>query len=166
MYTTRMPLLPDVGCSPFLAMTGIRDHGVVSASRWPGTKSPRERVPIDVLEAGSRALVTGFFRAFAAGADLYAQLCNAVDLGHPILFGMPVGEEFGEKLDGSVYSGEASDVGNHAMTIIGYDETGFQILNSWGDSWGDRGTCTIDAGYMIDRAFDFTAFQVAPEYLL
>ena len=29
--------------------------------------------------------------------------------------------------------------GGHAMTVVGYDETGFQIRNSWGSHWGDNG---------------------------
>ena len=32
--------------------------------------------------------------------------------------------------------------GGHAMAIVGYDETGFIIRNSWGESWGDKGMCT------------------------
>lgn len=30
----------------------------------------------------------------------------------------------------------------HAVTVIGYNEKGFIILNSWGSDWGDNG-CTI-----------------------
>jgi len=30
-------------------------------------------------------------------------------------------------------------LGGHAMTIVGYNEEGFIIRNSWGDSWGDAG---------------------------
>jgi C1A family cysteine protease len=29
--------------------------------------------------------------------------------------------------------------GGHAVTVVGYDENGFIIRNSWGDSWGDDG---------------------------
>ncbi len=30
-------------------------------------------------------------------------------------------------------------IGAHAFAVVGYDETGFWIQNSWGDSWGKNG---------------------------
>ena len=32
-------------------------------------------------------------------------------------------------------------IGGHAMTIVGYDNHGFIIRNSWGNSWGINGNC-------------------------
>ena len=31
--------------------------------------------------------------------------------------------------------------GGHAMTVIGYNQEGFIIRNSWGDTWGLNGYC-------------------------
>jgi hypothetical protein len=33
--------------------------------------------------------------------------------------------------------------GGHAFVLIGYDETGFWILNSWGDQWGRSGFANL-----------------------
>lgn len=33
--------------------------------------------------------------------------------------------------------------GGHAVTIVGYDDRGFLIKNSWGESWADGGYATI-----------------------
>ena len=33
--------------------------------------------------------------------------------------------------------------GGHAVTIVGYDERGFLVKNSWGTTWGDDGYCTV-----------------------
>lgn len=37
--------------------------------------------------------------------------------------------------------------GGHAMCVIGYDDNksggAFQIMNSWGEQWGDRGYCWV-----------------------
>jgi hypothetical protein len=33
--------------------------------------------------------------------------------------------------------------GGHAVTIVGYDDRGFLIKNSWGEKWADRGYATI-----------------------
>ena len=32
--------------------------------------------------------------------------------------------------------------GGHAMTVVGYNEEGFIIRNSWGPYWGNDGYCT------------------------
>tara|TARA_R110002072_G_scaffold273219_1_gene433657 strand:- start:45668 stop:47050 length:1383 start_codon:yes stop_codon:yes gene_type:complete len=36
--------------------------------------------------------------------------------------------------------------GGHALTIVGYDDRGFLVKNSWG-SWGDAGYCTVSYDY-------------------
>lgn len=36
--------------------------------------------------------------------------------------------------------------GGHALTIVGYDDRGFLVKNSWGP-WGDAGYCTVSYDY-------------------
>ena len=33
------------------------------------------------------------------------------------------------------------DLGGHAMTVVGYNNKGFIIRNSWGENWGNKGYC-------------------------
>lgn len=33
--------------------------------------------------------------------------------------------------------------GGHAIACVGYDESGFKLLNSWGQNWGDFGMCKL-----------------------
>lgn len=37
--------------------------------------------------------------------------------------------------------GNASPIGAHAMVVVGYDDTrkAFEIMNSWGEAWGEQG---------------------------
>ena len=35
------------------------------------------------------------------------------------------------------------DMGGHAICCIGYNEYGFELLNTWGATWGDFGQCTL-----------------------
>jgi hypothetical protein len=37
--------------------------------------------------------------------------------------------------------------GGHAVTIVGYDEHGFIIKNSWGPEWGDKGYARVSYDY-------------------
>ena len=43
---------------------------------------------------------------------------------------------------GSLYTKAAADDGGHAFCIVGYDEDGFIILNSWGE-WGSHGLAIL-----------------------
>ena len=36
---------------------------------------------------------------------------------------------------------EGDEKSGHAMVIVGYNETGFIIRNSFGEKWGDNGYC-------------------------
>ena len=57
-----------------------------------------------------------------------------------------------------------SGFGGHAMCVIGYDDDlqggAFQIMNSWGQEWGDRGFCWIR--YDDFEHFVKEAYGVAP----
>ena len=75
----------------------------------------------------------------------YARIFNIDDLklslfkNGPALIGFPVfnyGPEMWKQNQGESFQG------GHAMTVVGYDENGFIIRNSWGDNWCNEGyTC-------------------------
>jgi hypothetical protein len=44
------------------------------------------------------------------------------------------------KLWKPLYKGQEY-IGGHAMTVVGYNEKGFIIRNSWGFKWGNKGHC-------------------------
>lgn len=39
------------------------------------------------------------------------------------------------------------EYGGHAVTIVGYDDLGFIVKNSWGEEWGSVGYCRISYDY-------------------
>ncbi len=75
----------------------------------------------------------------------YARIYNIDDLklslyiNGPALIGFPVynyGPEMWKQNEGENFKG------GHAMTVVGYNNDGFIIRNSWGNSWCDNGyTC-------------------------
>lgn len=48
----------------------------------------------------------------------------------------------------------AKSKGGHAFLIVGYDETGFWIQNSWGSTWGKKGFAHITYAEWNERGFD------------
>jgi hypothetical protein len=66
--------------------------------------------------------------------------------GNPIVFGMALREDFDNLRGDHVYmSNGSTSHANHAMVVVGYDETrqAFKIINSWGRGWGAKGFAWI-----------------------
>ena len=64
----------------------------------------------------------------------------AIIMNGPCFGALPVFSErdkFWKKTYGDIF------MGYHAIAIVGYDEEGFIIRNSWGDNFGDSGYVTI-----------------------
>ena len=78
------------------------------------------------------------------------QLKQALIVNGPCVGGLPVydtnRDDFWVKYKGDEY------VGGHAISIIGYNEKGFIIRNSWGERYGDK-------GYAILPYDDFANFR-------
>jgi C1A family cysteine protease len=80
---------------------------------------------------------------------------------YPVAFGMPVYESFESESVAStgmvpIPSPEESPAGGHSMVIVGYDEARklYEIDNSWGEEWGDKGRCWIPYSYFESEASD------------
>ena len=86
--------------------------------------------------------------------------------GAPVVIGMMVGGSFMQSMSGEeVWIPTSSDYdmrgfGGHAMCVIGYDDYleggSFQLMNSWGENWGDKGTAWVryqDFDYFTKEAY-------------
>lgn len=51
----------------------------------------------------------------------------------------------------------------HMMLIIGWNETGFIVQNSWGEAWGDKGTAILPYEYVIREAWGVTIDENAKD---
>jgi len=49
---------------------------------------------------------------------------------------------------------DAKRLGGHAFTLVGYNELGFLVQNSWGTGWGKRGFATLPYDDWLDSAYD------------
>ena len=89
--------------------------------------------------------------------------------GAPVVIGMMVGGSFMQDMAGKeMWRSTDSDqsmrgFGGHAMCIIGYDDYkygrdmgGFQLMNSWGEEWGQKGIAWVsydDFSYFAKEAY-------------
>lgn len=75
----------------------------------------------------------------------------------PVICSIYVYEGFTKvKSDGTVPEGYGKFLGLHCVTIIGWKGDYFELLNSYGNSWGDNGKFYLPTSYQFDEAYSIT----------
>lgn len=69
------------------------------------------------------------------------EIKQAIAAGHAVVGGTSVGNSIFNAGDGGIYSPDPAEpsVGGHALCVTGFDSESFEIVNSWGASWGSQG---------------------------
>lgn len=124
-------------------------NGVCSERTWPYDLSKLYTVPSAqaYAEASGHKIVE--YNRLVSLDDMKSCLAQ----GFPFVFGTWLYNSF-ENTDstGIVYMPQPGEeeIGGHCMYCVGYnDQTQmFVVVNSWGDSWGDKGRCYFPYAYM------------------
>jgi hypothetical protein len=135
------------------AMEAMQRNGGVPLSQYPYTDRDCDRTPSSGdVSAGRQNTIHGFTR-LTRGDNINAISVRAIKehlaKDAPVVIGMMVGQSFMQDMRGKeLWTPQGMDasqmgMGGHAMCVIGYDDRkfggAFQIMNSWGGSWGDNG---------------------------
>lgn len=75
--------------------------------------------------------------------------------GNPVLIGMLWYNDM-KVIDGVLRTSYIGHDGGHCMFIIGWDERGWKVQNSWGTGWGDNGTAIIPYSMPIAECWTLT----------
>ncbi len=152
------------------AMEVMNKGGLLPFSRFGyNEKSCSKKPSNQELQAASAYRIKGFNRLSKGGdnytTDLLAIKQNLAQ-GAPVVIGMMVGGSFMSDMKGKkLWKPTRSDYsmrgfGGHAICVIGYDDYyqggAFQIMNSWGEEWGDEGLFWIqynDFEYFTREAY-------------
>lgn len=152
------------------AMELLQNRGALLWEEFPyNENSCSDKLNSQGQQRAARFKMKGFNRLTPGGdprgVDLLAIKQN-LSQGAPVVIGMMVGGSFmqnmyGKKMwtpSGSDYN--MSGFGGHAMCVIGYDDYleggSFQIMNSWGEEWGERGVAWVkyaDFEYFTKEAY-------------
>ena len=124
------------GMYPRDVMKILINKGSCREVEYPyGNIESPEDIGVEIYTSASKYVIKNYARIFSLEGCKKALLDNG-----PCLIAFPVyhyGTNMWKKQE------EAQEMsGGHAMTLVGFDEEGFIIRNSWGDSWGDNGYCT------------------------
>lgn len=128
---------------------GLIKFGRPPESVWPfKTDSLVERPPWNAYrQAFDHKGPSGYHRV-----STLAEIKQAIAAGHAVVGGVDIGPSF-ENFGGSgIYSKPAGEApnGGHALTLIGYDERSFELVNSWGTFWADRGFTRVAPSFVSD----------------
>ncbi|MEL7120923.1 MAG: C1 family peptidase [Bacteroidota bacterium] len=135
------------------AMKAMSQNGSLPFNEFRYDERTCENYPSrNQIAKGQQNRIRGYNR-LTLGANNYKSDITGIKQnlaqGAPVVIGMMVGGTFMSRMVGQkVWYPSQNDYnmrgfGGHAMCVIGYDDNlaggSFQIMNSWGDRWGDRG---------------------------
>jgi len=143
----------DGGGSISEALELLKDTGVVSLAQFPYDENNCSRLPApQITSAATRYRIDDWEKVDVESLD---DVKGQIFAGNPVIFGMSVSGSFDKLGKNQIYDDLSSPRnGDHAMVLVGYDEAkqAFKLINSWGNSWGDKGF-----GWVSYRAFkEFT----------
>lgn len=156
----------DAGCSNFSACLGVAEWGVCEEKLWPYEEANyRTKPPGHVYEAAKKRNNL----KYSVVDRTFDAVCAAIASNHPVMIGVMVypslihsGIDGGKGHIPLPHHGERL-IGGHSLLAVGYDRITKTItcVNHWGESWGDRGFCTLPADYIEDNllAVDFVAVE-------
>lgn len=140
------------GSSARGAMKGWHKHGVCGDSVWPYQipQSQNRLTPERSADALQRPL-GAYFRV--NHKDLVSMHSAITEVG--ILYATSsVHDGWNAVGSNGMIRFKPGSIGGHAFAIVGYDQDGFWIQNSWGPSWGRDGYAHLSYDDWLTNGFD------------
>jgi|GEM_PF-1330850 len=141
------------GMIPRQALNSLRKYGDVPLEDFPWNieykmaKAEIERRKDELYEKAYPYRISAYFRLYTED-EIKAAL---IDLG-AVSATFPVYESFSSAEKSGIVPVPQKDEklkGYHQMTIVGWDEKNWIVLNSYGEKWGDKGMCYVPKEYPI-----------------
>jgi hypothetical protein len=159
----------DAGSSVRGALKGWYHHGACRDSLWTGLDMPKAKAKAADdwwLDAARRPLGAYYRVDTRSVTDMHVALCEVGVLCASAV--LHDGWFEGDSLGGVRRHGPwqiprqqpEREAGGHAFVILGYDERGFLIQNSWGVEWGWGGLAILDYQDWLDHAMDCWVAQL------
>ena len=134
------------------AMKGWHRHGVCTWADWPyDPDNPDRLTPERQLKALGRPL-GAYFRVRHLHLNHMQSALNETGILYASAGVHEGWYEVNPRTGKIPYRREKA--GGHAFAIIGYDEDGFRIQNSWGLDWGLKGFCQISYDDWLENGYD------------
>lgn len=134
----------------------INSYGLPPETEWPYEISQFTTAPPEAVVAAGKQLTTLTYKSIDNTNK--GLIVSALDAGLPVVFGISVYSSFMTETVAKTGNVPMPNVnaeqleGGHCMAIVAYNATKdtFQVRNSWGSGWGQKGYCTMPASYLTD----------------
>ncbi|MBT8131936.1 MAG: C1 family peptidase, partial [Gammaproteobacteria bacterium] len=148
------------GSSARGAIKGWHKHGVCSSRLWPNLPaetSSADRLTTKRAENAARTPLGAYFRVNHRDLVAMHAAINEVD----VLFATSLVHEGWDKVgEDGVIEQQEKMLGGHAFVLVGYDENGFWLQNSWGTNWGKRGLAHVSYSDWLSNGMDVWAARL------
>ncbi|WP_164200421.1 C1 family peptidase [[Micrococcus luteus] ATCC 49442] len=153
----------DEGSSLRGALKGWYYHGVLPEKDWQSLEAdPEIDLNPDLALKALRHPLGAFYRVNAFRLDDMQSAVNelhAVVASARIHSGWKTPQAEQREDDGTTHyiirrSSRVDQLGGHAFTIVGYNDIGFLVQNSWGPAWGRKGFATLTYEDWLVSAYD------------
>ncbi|KIZ16043.1 C1 family peptidase [Streptomyces natalensis] len=149
----------DQGSTPDDTFSIAESQGVDSKSDYSQGDFDFTSQPTDAERQNAAHWKLSGHTKLHTGNQIQADVKQALADGEPVAISLPVHQSFQDvtqqqAADYSYQPGGSEDpvLGGHEITIVGYNDQGVRVENSWGANWGDGG--------YINLSWDFLASQV------
>lgn len=139
------------------AIKGWYHMGVCSEELWKERKSNRGVLTIDVAKDARAHTIGAYYRVRKNIVDMHAALneTGVVYASATVHAGW-----MSPTKDGRIPHRKSPE-GGHAFAIVGYDDKGFHVQNSWGPDWGRGGIAIWAYEDWIENVTDAWVVQLA-----
>jgi hypothetical protein len=144
------------------ALNFLRGEGAVKMSEREKALGYKN-IPLSMFNSSAKYPIAEYAALFGSSVSNPAvkvqMVKKSIAESKPVVIGMNCPPSFNRAQDvwrPSETSG--ASYGGHAMCVIGYDDTkyggAFEVLNSWGESWGNKGFIWIPYSAFSDFVFE------------
>ena len=139
------------------AIRGWRNMGVCEDRLWPYRVGPnRGELTIEAAKNARNQTIGAYYRIRPVISDFHAAL-NETGV---VVASAKVHKGWNNPRDGLIQYHDKQE-GGHAFIIVGYNDKGFWIQNSWGKGWGDNGVALWSYEDWIENVMDAWVFRQA-----
>ena len=159
----KMDIKADFGANLADGIKGLTDVGAVEESVWPYRAGEYAAPPPAGVLTATKYRITAA-RRLAALDDIK----RAVVADGPVVVSIPVFSGIYASSAGSgivpMPANNDQMKGLHAIVVVGYDDTAKRVkfVNSWGQSWGEKGYGYLPYDYLEKYKGENWTFQYAP----
>lgn len=139
------------------AIRGWRNMGVCEEEYWPYRVGRNKgELSIDAAKNARNHTLGAYYRLSPIISHFHSAL---IETG-VIAVSAKVHSGWNQPVNG-VIEQQTNMIGGHAFIIVGYNEKGFWIQNSWGKKWGDNGVALWSYEDWIENIMDAWVFRLA-----